>query len=142
MMNGRGDRFDGATVEFAMSMRLMLATALMFTGGVACSSDGEPRSPSETQGQSTSPMGHFPVGATGDFTLYAHCGVQFVTIDGATWRTRLRDDGNGNPPPWPTDAFQGTITRPRSDRVVYASPSLPMEKLVFRPAPHAHYTCA
>lgn len=125
-----------------MSLRLMLATALMFTGAVACSSGGDTPSPSETQEQRTSPMHQFPVGATGDFTIYAHCGVQYAQIDGVTWRTRLHDDGNGNPPPWPNDAFQGTITRPSIDRVIYTSPSLPLKKLVFRPAPDARYVCA
>jgi hypothetical protein len=124
-----------------MPLRLTLASALMFTGGVVCSSDGESRSLSETPGQRTSPMDQFPVGATGDFTIFAHCGVQFIQLDGVTWRTRLRDDGNGNAPPWPSDAFRGNITRPSVDRVFYTSPSLPVDRLVFHPAPHARYIC-
>lgn len=58
------------------------------------------------------------------------------------WRTRPHDDGNGNPPAWPQEAFQGTLARPSADVAVYTSPAMPLKKLVFRPAPEAKFMCA
>jgi hypothetical protein len=82
----------------------------------------------------------FPVGSTAPFALFAHCGVEFTTIDGTLWRTRVRDDGNHNPPPgWPQN-IQGTLRRPAEDRAVFVSDEIP-DTLVFRPAPHARYSC-
>jgi hypothetical protein len=123
-----------------MNLGLMLVTVLLCTGAVACTSEGEPRSPSET-GARSAPMYDFPVGATGAFAIYAHCGVEFVQIDGDTWRTRLRDDGNGNAPAWPQEAFHGTLTRPSANVAVYTSPAMPLKNLVFHPAPDARYIC-
>lgn len=81
-----------------------------------------------------------PVGTRAHFTVFAHCGVQFTTIDGETWRTKLRDDGQGNPPDgWPQQ-IAGTLSRPSEDRAVFTSDAIPVT-LVFRPAPDAKYAC-
>ena len=86
-------------------------------------------------------MKSLPVGSTVGYNLFAHCGVQFAEIDGSTWRTRLRDDGNGNPPPgWP-QLIHGTLERVDDDTAVFTSEEIP-DELTFHPAPHATYTCA
>ncbi|MBF4161154.1 hypothetical protein [Nocardioides acrostichi] len=85
-------------------------------------------------------MDEFPVGSTAHFAVYAHCGVEFTRIDGATWRTTRRDDGSGNPPKgWP-QSIRGTLRRTASDRAVFTSTEIPV-RLVFTPASHAQYFC-
>jgi hypothetical protein len=87
-----------------------------------------------------SPRDDFPVGAVAEFSVYAHCGVEFAGIDGTLWRTERRDDGDGNPPKgWPV-LIEGTLTRPSTDQIVFTSTEIPVT-LVFRPAPEAHYLC-
>lgn len=101
------------------------------------SSTGEPSRPAVT----VAPDDAFPVGSTGTYILWAHCGVQFAVIDGTTWRTRARDDGQGNPPSgWP-DAIEGTLNRPSERRVIFKSPSIP-EVLVFKPSSRQMPGCA
>jgi hypothetical protein len=88
-----------------------------------------------------SPHESFPVGSRAPFALISHCGVEFDTIDGDTWRTRPRNDGNGNPPRgWPTMSIRGVLTRPTRDRVVFVSDEIPV-RLVFRPAPGVDWSC-
>ncbi len=127
-----------------MTSRLLIVTMLLCSAVVSCTSDGEqlPTATQEPDSQGTetpAPMDHFPVGATGDFGIYPHCGVEFTYIDGMLWRTKPR--GNGNPPDWPEGAYKGTLIRPRADLAIYTSPDLPLKRLVFRPAPDAHYSC-
>ena len=112
---------------------MLLLLLLLGTLG-ACSSDDAARR------RQPRPADSFPVGSSASFSVYAHCGVQFARIDGETWRTRLRDDGDGNPPDgWP-QSISGTLTRPADDRAVFSSDEIP-EVLVFHPAPHAMYLC-
>lgn len=86
-------------------------------------------------------MDEFPVGSSAPFAVYAHCGVEFAFIDGTTWRTAPRDDGQGNPPKgWP-ESIQGTLTRPADDRAVFTASEIPVE-FVFKPAPDARFMCA
>ncbi len=81
-----------------------------------------------------------PVGASAPFSVYAHCGFEFANIDGALWRTRLRDDGHGNPPDgWPV-SVDGNIERVSENRAVFAGTNVSV-RAVFRPAPHAQYLC-
>lgn len=63
-----------------------------------------------------------------------------MTINGDSWRTRRRDDGDfGAPDGWPED-IRGTLTRQSETRAVFVSDEIP-EVLVFRPAPNALYIC-
>ena len=113
----------------------------------ACTVDETPAPTSNQQSanlaeSSIGPMENFPVGSTAPFRVFAHCGVEFTTIDGITWRTKPRDDGNGNPPEgWPMQVIAGTLTRPTDERAVFRSLEIPV-KLVFRPAPDARFSCA
>jgi len=80
------------------------------------------------------PGKNFPVGSVSPYSVYAHCGVEFVLIDGITWRTKRR--GQGNPPSgWP-ESISGTLTRPTTDQAFFESPEIPVV-LEFRPAPSA-----
>ena len=123
-----------------MNVRYRSAAAVLACAlATACTTDPQPPPAPDAQ-TSVLPMDHFPVGSTGDFTIYPHCGVEFAHIDGTLWRTRPR--GHGNPPPWPEKAFRGTLTRPRADLAVFTSAALPVKRLLFRPAPDATYMCA
>jgi hypothetical protein len=86
------------------------------------------------------PRDSFPEGSRASFTVDAHCGVEYTVIDGYTWRTRLRDDGNSNPPRgWP-QRIEGVLTRPSHNRAVFVSTQIPVT-LVFKPAPDAVWSC-
>lgn len=75
------------------------------------------------------------------FNLDAHCGVQYASIDGETWETKRRDDGNGNPPEgWPQN-IEGHLERLDDETAVFTSAQIPI-RLVFHPAPDAVWTCA
>jgi hypothetical protein len=51
------------------------------------------------------------IGATYDYELYVHCGVEWARIDGGWWQTALLDDGNRNPPAgWGNPSDQGKLT--------------------------------
>jgi hypothetical protein len=122
-----------------MSLRpvvFALAVALLGVVDAGCS-----KSESEPAQDPVSAHDHMPVGSRAAFTLFAHCGVEFTEIDGDTWRTKRRDDGDGNPPAgWP-GAIEGTLTRPSENRAVFVSDAIPVV-LVFRPAPNTMYICA
>lgn len=120
-----------------MSMRPRVA---LFTLGLALLLAGCSASESEPSHVQASARDSMPVGSRAAFAVYSHCGVEFARIDGETWRTRLRDDGNGNAPHgWP-GLIRGTLTRPSENRAVFVSDAIP-EVLVFRPAPKAKYIC-
>lgn len=86
------------------------------------------------------PRDSFPVGSRAPFRVDAHCGVEWAVIDGYSWHTRLRDDGNHNPPrDWP-QLIDGVLTRPSTDRAVFVSAQIPV-RLVFKPAPDAVWSC-
>jgi hypothetical protein len=109
-----------------------LALLGVFCGGCSTSESDASRTPSVRESVSG--------GSRTDFTVFAHCGVEFATIDGETWRTKRRDDGQGNPPDgWPQQ-ITGTLSRPSQDRAVFRSDAIPVQ-LVFRPAPHVQYVC-
>jgi hypothetical protein len=75
------------------------------------------------------------------FNLDAHCGVQYASIDGESWETKRRDDGNGNPPEgWP-QVIQGRLERVDDETAVFTSAQIPI-RLVFHPAPDAVWKCA
>jgi len=104
-------------------------------------STGGPSTDSTSLSSTQRVMKSLDVGATAEYDLYAHCGVQFTKIDGLTWRTRLRDDGNGNPPPgWP-QVIHGKVERVAADTVIFSSDEIP-DRITFHPAPDATYTCA
>ena len=112
----------------------------------ACSS-GSAAEPADTDASNTpsklkSLDAHeaLPVGASGPLTVYAHCGFEFTNIDGELWRTRPRDDGQGNPPAGWTEAVEGTIERTSETRAVFTGSSVRV-RAVFRPAPKATYVC-
>jgi hypothetical protein len=86
------------------------------------------------------PRDSFPVGSHASFRVNAHCGVEWAVIDGYAWHTKLRDDGNLNPPrDWP-QLIDGVLTRPSTNRAVFVSDQIPV-KLVFKPAPDAVWSC-
>lgn len=86
------------------------------------------------------PRDAFPVGSRAAFRVNAHCGVEWAVIDGYSWHTSLRDDGNHNPPRgWP-QLIDGVLTRPAENRAVFVSDSIPV-RLIFRPAPDAIWSC-
>jgi len=115
----------------AISVLSLALLGVVVTGCSASESDSA---------KSASAHDSMSVGARSAFTVFAHCGVEFTTIDGDTWRTRPRDDGQGNPPAgWP-DAIRGTLTRQSEDRAVFTSDAIPVT-LIFKPAPHAKYSC-
>lgn len=70
--------------------------------------------------------------------LIAEC---YASIDGETWETERRDDGNGNPPDgWPQN-IEGHLERLDDKTAVFTSAQIPIQ-LVFHPAPDAVWTCA
>lgn len=122
---------------------ILLASVLSLA---ACTSAGKPSGVDEPKVRESSaaasrgPMDDFPVGSSAPFEVYAHCGVEFTTIDGMLWRTTRRDDGQGNPPKgWP-QSIRGTLTRPAVDRAVFEPADIPAN-LIFEPAPEAEYYC-
>ena len=120
-----------------MHTRLGVAATLVAVGmlGVGCASSdsGGP----EVQ---AAPRDSFPVGSRAAFSVDAHCGVEWAVIDGDTWHTRLRDDGNLNPPRgWP-QLIDGVLSRPSTNRAVFVSDQIPV-RLVFKPAPDAIWSC-
>jgi hypothetical protein len=113
---------------------LSLGLAVCVLAGGCSSSDSKAT-------ESVSPHDSFPVGGRASFALLSHCGVQFDTIDGSTWRTKPHNDGNGNAPHgWPSLSIRGVLTRPSQTRVVFVSDDIPV-RLVFRPAPGVHWSC-
>ena len=124
----------------AASLATVLSLSACTSSDKSPGSDG-PRAAQSSAGGPRAPMDDFPVGSSAPFAVYAHCGVEFAIIDGTTWRTARRDDGQGNPPKgWP-QSIRGTLTRPADDRAVFTSAEIPV-RLVFQPAPDAAYTCA
>ena len=112
----------------------------------ACSSADKPSESDRPKAEESSaaasrgPMDDFPVGSSAPFKIYAHCGVEFTEIDGTTWKTARRDDGQGNPPKGWSQSIPGTLTRPADDRAVFTAAEMPVQ-FVFKPAPDALYFC-
>ena len=122
---------------------VLLAAVLSLSACSTAHKPSESDGPKAAESSAAAPRGprdDFPVGSSAPFAVYAHCGVEFATIDGTMWRTAPRDDGQGNPPKgWP-QSIPGTLTRPAVDRAVFAPAEMPVE-LVFEPAPGAKYYC-
>jgi hypothetical protein len=80
------------------------------------------------------------VGSRATFTVSAHYAVDLTGIDGNTWRTEARDGGA----PYTTRKGgrrrSGMLSRPTQRRAVFTSDQIP-KTLVFRPAPHAIWSC-
>ncbi len=86
------------------------------------------------------PRDSFPVDSRASFRVDAHGGIEWAVIDGSSWHTRLRDDGNHNPPKnWP-QLIDGIVTRPSENRAVFVSDQIP-GRLVFTPASVAVWPC-
>lgn len=122
---------------------LMAVAVLVVLGG--CGSDASRAEVDTPSGASASTapgaLRALRVGSTAPLRVYAHCGFEFTEIDGELWRTRLRDDGQGNPPDgWP-QVVVGTIERTSANSAVFVGENVRV-RAVFRPAPHATYTCA
>lgn len=63
------------------------------------------------------------VGATYDYSLYVHCGVEWARIDGVWWRTDRLDDGNANPPDgWGNPYQRGQLVVADGDLATFAGP--------------------
>ena len=129
-----------------MLLRSLIASALLVCLA-ACSSGDGPRpvggdTPETTTSAVESVDAHqsLAVGAEAAFKVYAHCGFEFTEIDGELWKTRLRDDGQGNPPAGWTDVVEGTVERTSQTRAVFIGSSVQV-RAVFRPAPGAKYAC-
>lgn len=74
------------------------------------------------------------IGRHYDFTLYTHCGIQFIRVDGRIFATPKLDDGSGNPPPgWGNPQQEGSITLTDRDTALFNDDL--GHKLTFRPAP-------
>lgn len=124
----------------AAALTVVLSLSACSSAGDPSGSDG-PEAAMSSAGQSRGPTDDFPVGSSATFSVYAHCGVEFATIDGMTWRTAPRDDGQRNPPKgWP-ESIRGTLTRPAVDRAVFTAAEMLVE-FVFTPAPDAKFSCA
>lgn len=123
----------------------ILTTGILVVGLGGCSpiDAGVPVNVTTTSnvGESADAHADLPVGTTGRIRVYAHCGFEFTQIDEESWRTRLRDDGHGNPPAgWP-QVVVGTIKRTSEREAMFIGENLRVHA-VFRPAPHAKYMCA
>ena len=121
-----------------MSSRLgalaLAAVAMTVLNGGCASTESHP---TEVR---AAPRDVFPVGSRAAFRVDAHCGVEWAVIDGYSWHTELRDDGNHNPPrDWP-QLIDGVLTRPSENRAVFVSDQIPV-RLVFSPAPDAAWSC-
>ena len=121
-----------------------LATGILLVGLGGCSSidaGGPVKVTTSDMAASADAHVDLPVRATAPIRVDAHCGFEFTQIDGKLWRTRLRDDGQGNPPVgWP-QVVVGTITRTSEREAMFIGENVHVHA-VFRPAPHAEYICA
>ena len=121
-----------------------LTTGILLVGLGGCSSidaGGPVNVTAPDMGASADAHVDLPVGATGRIRVDAHCGFEFTQIDGKLWRTRLRDDGQGNPPAgWP-QVVVGTINRTSEREAMFIGENARV-RAEFRPAPHAEYMCA
>jgi len=97
----------------------VLLAALVTTG---CSSAGSTQDASE--GTSGTP-----------FTLYTHCGVENVRLDGRWWHARrplYNDERSGPPAGWGDPHQEGTLTMESAERAVFEARG---QRVVFAPAP-------
>ena len=122
-------------------------TIALLVGVAACSSPSAPRSMESDSTDDHSSVRenrnaheNLSVGERAPLRVYAHCGFEFTEIDGELWKTRLRDDGQGNPPAGWTALVEGTIERTSDARAVFVGTSVRV-RAVFRPAPNAKYSC-
>ena len=130
-----------------MLLRPLIASVLLVCLSGCTSDDGRRSVSADTHGtdtpvvESADAHEHLAVGAKAALRVYAHCGFEFTQIDGELWKTRLRDDGQGNPPAGWTDVVEGTVERISETRAIFIGSSVQI-RAVFRPAPGAKYACA
>lgn len=92
-----------------------------------------------------SPFDYFPVGSTATYFLGVHCGLEFTSIDGMTWRTHSKYVGDTNAPAGWRDTVRGTLTRPTFARAVFTAnvgTNADPVTIQFEPAPGITFTCA
>ena len=130
----------GGVKARAARIAIYALTATVVLAGCSGSDDSPSAEPAPTR-DVVLPTDPFPVGSSGPYIVEAHCGVEFATIDGTTWRTEPRNDGRGNPPAgWP-DMIDGTLTRPAQDRATFKSEQIP-DVLIFSPTDQVIPGCA
>lgn len=98
----------------------LLVTALMLTG---CGSTAPTPEASVEESNST------------PFSVYTHCGVESVRIDGRWWHAKpplYNDERTGPPPGWSDPHQEGTLTVESADRAVFEARG---QRVVFVPAP-------
>jgi hypothetical protein len=130
----------------ARSALVALALAVAVTGCKSAadtpSSEKDPAAFRTDSAGNPSPFDYFPVGSRGRYVLNVHCGLEFVAIDGMTWRTAPR--GGANAPAGWDDQVRGTLTRPTFARAVFrarvTSKDIPVA-IVFKPAPSITAQC-
>jgi len=69
------------------------------------------------------------------FSVYTHCGVENVRIDGRWWHAKpplYNEDQTGPPAGWDDPSQQGTLTIELSERAVFEALG---QRVVFVPAP-------
>lgn len=98
----------------------LLVTALMLTG---CGSTAPTQEASVEEPNST------------PFSVYTHCGVENVRIDGQWWHAKpplYNDERTGPPAGWSDPHQEGTLTMESADRAVFEALG---QRVVFVPAP-------
>jgi hypothetical protein len=113
---------------------VLALTAAMAAGCTAAPDDAVTADP--TTSESTAPKGAIDwplvdepeldpnetdivVGESYAYTIYTHCGVNWIGMDGDQWKAE-NPLGNGNPPPGWGQPERGTITVVTETRAVYA----------------------
>lgn len=90
-----------------MRHRLLPALVLCFTVTLAACGDNDAAGnrPGVVEGPVQADIDNEPpygpgaeVGASYDYVLDTHCGIEWARIDGVWWRTTPLNDGNANPP--------------------------------------------
>ena len=105
--------------HFARNVRVLVA-ALMFTG---CGSTSQTQDASGGKPSST------------PFSIYTHCGVENVRIDGHWWHAKpplYNDERTGPPAGWSDPHQEGTLTVESTERAVFEALG---QRVVFVPAP-------
>ena len=94
-------------VGYLLGIAFVMAAMLACSGGSTDVVDG----PAAEAVADETPYGAgAEIGATYDYVLYVHCGVQWARIDGVWWETQPLDDGNRNPPDgWGNPYDAGTL---------------------------------
>lgn len=104
---------------------LAVATLLVSCGDGSRSADGPGtvESPPPIELDGAPPYGPgIEVGASYDYVLYTHCGIEWAPIDGVWWRTDPLGVGEASPPEgWGNPHDAGTLTVDGGDTATYTS---------------------